>query len=286
MIEARIDPLTGVEVVVVGGRQNRPNLPDGCPFCVGGLEAPEPYDVRWFVNRWPPLPDGRAEVLLFSPIHDQSLGALGAGGVRKVVDLWAERTAAHAARDDAAYVLLFENRGSVVGATIDHPHGQLFTFDHVPEAALREIDRDECVLCGVDRSGREVVTSAGWTAVVPYAPMWPYEVLVAPEAHLPDLPSTSPDDRDALSSVLADVLARLDQLFDAPMPYMLWVHQRPTDGREWPAAHLHLHIAPVYRRAESLRYVAAGELGSGVWFNPIIPEDAAETLRNLPGAGA
>ena len=57
--EFRRDPLTREWVNIVGHRQARPNLPDaGCPFCVGGLEAPEPYDVRWFENRWPALAPG------------------------------------------------------------------------------------------------------------------------------------------------------------------------------------------------------------------------------------
>ena len=78
-------------------------------------------------------------------------------------------------------------------------------------------------------------------------------------------------------------LLRLDQLFDAPMPYMLWIHQRPTDGEEWPLAHVHLHIAPVLRQPGVLRFTAAGELGSGVSFNPVGAEAAAAMLRALPG---
>ena len=49
------DPLTGAPVVIVASRQERPNLPAGCPVCPGDLEAEEPYDVRWFPNRWPPF---------------------------------------------------------------------------------------------------------------------------------------------------------------------------------------------------------------------------------------
>ena len=116
--ELRFDPLTGEWVNIVGHRQARPNLPsEGCPFCVGGLEAPDPYDVRWFANRWPALAPGppidvadtsgpkpaagAGEVVLFSPEHDESLATLPVAQVRKVVDLWAERTerAARATRD-------------------------------------------------------------------------------------------------------------------------------------------------------------------------------------------
>ena len=138
--DVRVDPLTGASTVVTGRRQDRPNLPtSGCPFCVGGLEAPDPYEVRWFTNRWPAISEGRAEVLLYSPDHEGTFWSLGVDGAARVVDLWAERTAALGARDDVAYVLPFENRGPEVGATIAHPHGQLYAFPEVPEAAAREL---------------------------------------------------------------------------------------------------------------------------------------------------
>jgi UDPglucose--hexose-1-phosphate uridylyltransferase len=65
------------------------------------------------------------------------------------------------------------------------------------------------------------------------------------------------------------------------MPYMLWFHQRPTDGGDWPSAWLHLHVAPLYRSPGTPRFVAAGELGSHVYFNPVDPADAAARLRSL-----
>ena len=66
---------------------------------------------------------------------------------------------------------------------------------------------------------------------------------------------------------------------DSTLPYVLWVHQRPCTAdapARWPRAHVHLHIAPLFRSAGVPRYVAAGELGSGVYYNPVSPEDAAE----------
>ena len=125
----RVDAVTGTVVQVTASRQGRPNLPaDGCPFCVGGIESPEPYVVRSFPNRWPSFPDGRCEVVLYGPEHGETLADLGAERARSVVDLWAERTATLGGRNDVAYVLCFENHGAEVGATIDHPHGQLFSL--------------------------------------------------------------------------------------------------------------------------------------------------------------
>lgn len=284
----RIDPLTGEVAYVVAERQGRPNLPSsGCPFCPGGLEAPEPYDVRWFANRWPAIPDERSEVVLYTPVHDATFWSLGVAGARKVIDLWADRTTALGARDDVAYVLPFENRGPEVGATIAHPHGQIYAFDAVPPRALDELDADGSWTFDDQRDGSRLVVAdpeARWRAWVPWAATWPYELLVAPAARRPDLPSLDDADRDALAWVLIDVFTRLDQLFAAPMPYMLWWHQRPTDGGEWPDAWVHLHVAPIWRGPGTARFMAAGELGSAVYFNPIDPERAAAQLRDLTGS--
>ena len=78
MSDARTDELTGATVVMAGGRQQRPNRPaTSCPFCVGGLEAPEPYDVRAFPNRWPSFPDGRCEVVLYAPADSRRIAGAG-----------------------------------------------------------------------------------------------------------------------------------------------------------------------------------------------------------------
>lgn len=276
----RIDPLTGSRVVIVPDRQARPNLPAvGCPFCPGGIEAPEPYDVRCFANRWPALPHGHCEVVLYTSDHDATFWSLGVEGARKVVDLWAERTTELGSHDDVSYVLVFENRGPEVGATIAHPHGQIYAFMEVPPAPLVELVHDTCELCGEAPGDRLVASCGSWNAWVPEAPEWPYSLLLAPGAHVADLPSLDSSGRMDLAEILVDVLARLDRLFDEPMPYMLWFHQRPTDGGAWPTSHLHLHIAPLYRAGSTQRFVAAGELGSGVFFNPVNPSTAAQRLR-------
>ena len=270
------DPLTGQLVVVNTDRQDRPNLPTkSCPFCVGGLEAPDLYYVTSFENRWPAMPDERCEVVLYTPDHNATFASLEPERAAAVVELWAERSAAFAARDDIAAVLVFENRGEAVGATISHPHGQIYAFDSVPPTIEAELN-GPCAICRERPGERLAVEGEGWRAWVPEAAAWPYELLLAPDEHVPDLMNVSPP---ALADILVDVLARLDRLFGAPMPYMLWIHQRPCDGDEWPYAHVHVHIAPAMRAHKTQRFVAAGELGSGVFFNPVDPETAADDLR-------
>jgi UDPglucose--hexose-1-phosphate uridylyltransferase len=275
--DLRVDPHTGAVTFVVASRQERPNLPSlTCPFCPGGLEAPKAYEVRWFQNRWPAMPNGRCEVVLYTPQHDATFWSLGVSGARKVIDLWAERSAALGARDDIDYVLVFENRGSDAGATITHPHGQIYAFNFVPDVPARELQR----VGKVGEPGERMVAEApGWRAWVPEAPTFPYAVVLSPDADAPDLPSLDDTGREGLAQLLVDVLERLDRLFDAQTPYMLWIHQRPFDGGDWPHAKLHVEIVSPWRAPGVQRYVAAGELGSGVYFNPVAPEDAAQALR-------
>jgi UDPglucose--hexose-1-phosphate uridylyltransferase len=286
--ELRRDRLTGDWVGIAGARQGRPNRPAAaCPFCVGGLEAPEPYEVKAFPNRWPmfaPGPPvelagdvvparGASEVVLYSPEHDASLASLGAAWVRRVVDLWAERTEALLARPEVAYVLVFENRGADAGATIPHPHGQIYAFPAVPPAPRREAEvaaRDGCSLCTEEPGDRLVHEIGGWRAFVPFASAYPYGMLLAPRDHVAGLPELDGAGRDGLAALLVDALGRLDLLFDRQFPYMLWIHQ---------GVHLHVHVATPRRSAETLRYVAAGELGGGMLMNPVVPEDAAAALR-------
>jgi UDPglucose--hexose-1-phosphate uridylyltransferase len=281
-VDQRLDELTRVSTVIVGARQGRPNLPaDDCPFCPGGLEAPEPYEVRWFVNRWAPMPDDRCELVLYTPEHAARFATLGAAGARKVIDLWAERSAALGARDDVGYVLVFENNGPEVGATIAHPHGQIYAFDSVPPVPLRELV--DGVMDAASVPEELVVARTGtWVTWVPPASVWPYELRIASTSEVGAL--TDPAwDRDGLAAALVDASARLDQLFDVPMPYMMWIHQRPFDGQDWPGARLHVHFSPINRRAGVPRFVAAAELGGGIYFNPVVPEEAAASLRQLPG---
>ncbi len=284
-VEVRHDTLSGAVVAIAASRQARPNLPSAsCPFCVGGLEAPDDYDVRAFVNRWPSFPDSRCEVVLYSPDHDATFWSMEVDGATRVVDLWAERTTVLGGRDDIAYVLVFENRGPVVGATIAHPHGQIYAYDVVPPNPAAELARTAdgpCPLC-TEEPGDRIVTEIGaWRAWVPWASAHPYGVVVAPLAHEPDLPALADASRRDLALVLADVLHRLDALWDEPMPSMLWFHQRPTDGGAWPQAHVHAEIAVPMRGPGVQRFVAAGELGSGLLVNPVVPEDAARALREV-----
>ena len=311
--QLRFDRLRREWVNIVGHRQHRPNLPaEGCPFCVGGLEAPQPYDVKAFTNRWPSLTAGEpvdlaaieatgatvapargtTEVILYSPQHHGSLATLGVEQVRKVIDLWAERTETLLARDDVGYVLVFENRGPEVGATIHHPHGQLYAYGFVPPVPRRIADTtrshgdpvaEELALERGD-GARIVATVGTFTAYVPFASAYPFGVRLVPHVDVQRIADLDTTARDDFAGALVDLTGRYDALFpevadrEVPFPYLMWIHQAP-EPREDPWFRLHVQFAPPWRAAGVPRYIASGESGSGTFANPVVPEDAAEMLR-------
>ena len=284
---------------MVGHRQARPNLPsDGCPFCVGGLEAPDPYDVRWFANRWPALAPGadrlrrdlvggrrgrdptrcvgaRSRCLRSGAVLARARPvARGTPGrqVRKVVDLWAERTEALLARPEIEYVLVFENRGRDVGATIDHPHGQIYGYPFVPPAPAREIRHDgrraPCAAMSTSElaAGARIVARLGRLGRVGSVRLGLRVRHALRAAHARRVASrrsttlhatTSRDCSSTRSAATTDCGPRPKRA--DRFPYLLWFHQAPASGGD--AWHVHAHVAPPFRAPGVPRYVASGELG-------------------------
>lgn len=275
----RLDPHSGVRVHIVAARQNRPNLPSSeCPFCVGGLESPEPYDVKSFANRWPALETGACEVVLYSSQHDATFASLGSSGIRNVIDLWAERSTQLQQQSDVDYVLIFENRGAEVGATISHPHGQIYAFDHVPR-------RQHSILQSQWKpdpqpADRLVINGDHFVAYAQYAAIHPVSLVVAPHQQVSLLSQLGDELRDELASILHKTFVALDQLFDAPLPYMMWITQAPAKT-QYENAWLNIEIVSPWRAKGVQRYIAAAEVSTEEYFNPVDPADIAQRLRTL-----
>ena len=275
----RLDPHSGARVHIVAARQNRPNLPSSeCPFCVGGLESPEPYDVKSFANRWPALETGACEVVLYSSQHDATFASLGSSGIRNVIDLWAERTTQLQQQSDVDYVLIFENRGAEVGATISHPHGQIYAFDHVPR-------RQHSILQSQWKpdpqpADRLVINGDHFVAYAQYAAIHPVSLVVAPHQQVSLLSQLGDELRDELASILHKTFVALDQLFDAPLPYMMWITQAPAKT-QYENAWLNIEIVSPWRAKGVQRYIAAAEVSTEEYFNPVDPADIAQRLRTL-----
>jgi len=191
-------------------------------------------------------------------------------------------------------VFVFENRGVAVGVTLHHPHGQIYAFPDIPPLPRRELDaaaahlaaHGTCLYCDVvarERADRtRVVTEAnGFVAFVPFAARFPYEIHVAPAGHVPSLLDLDGAGRLALAGVLRAVLRGYDALFGFPLPYVLSMHQAPTDGGDHRVvSHLHVELTPLHRTPDRLKYLAGSELGAGAFSNDVAPEASAARLRD------
>jgi UDPglucose--hexose-1-phosphate uridylyltransferase len=275
----RIDPHSGARVHIVAARQHRPNLPSSdCPFCVGGLESPKPYEVKSFANRWPALETGACEVVLYSSQHDATISSLGSSGIRKVIDLWAERTTQLQQQSDVDFVLIFENRGAEVGATISHPHGQIYAFDHVPRRQHSILETQWKP--DTQPADRLVINSDHFSTYAKYAAIHPVSLVVAPHKQISLLSQLNDALRDDLASVLHKTFVALDQLFDGPLPYMMWITQASAKA-QYENVWLHIEIVSPWRAKGVQRFIAAAEVSTEEYFNPVDPADIAQRLRNL-----
>jgi UDPglucose--hexose-1-phosphate uridylyltransferase len=112
----------------------------------------------------------------------------------------------------------------------------------------------------------------------------PVSVEIAPLQRVGDLAEMDGETRDAFAAILLDVLARLDRLYGQPLPYMLWLNQRPAgvhglDARTVEQAWFNVEIVSPWRGPGVSRFIAAAEVASDEYFNPVVPEDLAERLR-------
>ena len=82
-----------------------------------------------------------------------------------------------------------------------------------------------------------------------------------------------------LASVLKEVLVRFDNLWQMSFPYVLVLHQVPTDGKTALGFHFHIEVHPPLRTPHLLKYLAGPELGGGSFLSDTSPEEKAEELQ-------
>ncbi len=252
-------------------------------------EIPRPaFEIAVFDNLYPAFqePEGAAEVIVYTDSHHGSFGTLAPERAEALMWVWRHRYQELGAREDVQYVLIFENRGVEVGATLHHPHGQIYGYPFLPPVPKLELAADErlggCASCALLRreleDGRRIVhENERVAAYIPYAARWPYETHVVLREHRSSLLDCEPEELRLLAECLQSLTRGFDALFARPFPYVMVVHQAPTDGH--PSGHLHVEFYPPLRTATKLKYPAGSEQGGGTFVGDTLPEDSAEALR-------
>ena len=235
---------------------------------------------------------GTSRVICFSPRHDLTLAEFDHQQFLKVVDTWIEQ--AKELGRNHQWVQIFENKGSTMGASSPHPHGQVWASKHLPTEARTE---DENQLNYFKRNGsplltdyiaeesglheRIVMENEDWVVVVPYWASWPFETLLVPRSKVHSLIGLEQPLRVTLVQILGDLLRGYDNLFQTPFPYSMGWHMAPfltSDLQHWT---LHAHFYPPLLRSASVRKFMVGYEMLGESQRDLTPESAAKRLREV-----
>ncbi len=237
---------------------------------------------------------GACEVVVFTQDPKTSLGNLALSHIDLLLQVWAERYTELGLRPEINYVMPFENRGVEVGVTLHHPHGQIYAYPVVPPIPQRQLELMESyyqkngsglladmIQTEIKDGLRLVYDGPHAVAFVPICARYPYETWIAPKRPAPSLAALTPAERRDVALALKTILRKYDLLWNRPFPYLMVLHQAPTDGKAHPEAHVHFEIYPPYRTPNKLKFLAGTEIGAGFFAADCLPEDKAKELRDV-----
>lgn len=331
--EIRLDPLTNTWTAFAAHRMNRTFMPPAnenplAPTTPGNLptEIPSPsYDVVVFENRFPSFAmsaadlvqdphwtdyvDGielyprkpaaaRCEVVCFTEHVDQSFKDLAVSRIRTVIEAWSHRTAALSALPGIKQVFPFENRGEEIGVTLQHPHGQIYSYPFLSPRAQAIVDACKAyesnkgqgadlfadLLDAEVSAGTRVIEQTDYfTVFVPAAAKWPLEVMVWPNRKVADFSELTDDEKDDLAIVLKQLYTAVDKFFEGveKTPYIAGWNQAPVEEDLRPYGRLHLQLFSLMRSPNRMKYLAGSESSQAVWINDTTPEKIAQRMKEI-----
>jgi UDPglucose--hexose-1-phosphate uridylyltransferase len=261
--------------------------------CVG-LDAPLELAATNGLYRNQPA-RGIARVVCYSPRHHLTLAELEVCEIENLLRVWQEQYVDLGSQDEINHVLVFENKGEAVGVSNPHPHCQIYatnfvfktieTEARISEQHLRETGRVlfQDILKAEDKDGRRIICeNESAIAFLPYFARYAYEVFVAPKQTHASLATLSQTEMCHFARALKGLLVKLDNLWQIPFPYVMTLHQSPTDGHDYQGFHFHIEIHPPLRQPNLLKYLAGPEIGGGNFLSDTSPEEKAAELIAQP----
>jgi UDPglucose--hexose-1-phosphate uridylyltransferase len=237
---------------------------------------------------------GTAEVICYHPDHGKTFADLTPHEALAVVRLYRERTLALGARPEVDHVLIFENKGPQVGTSNPHPHCQIYAGNLVYGFTVREVKSSRryyertgqylglAIAERESASPRIICGNDHFIACVPWFARYAYEVFILPTKAAASLADLDENRQDALARLMLEVSIRYDNLWKMPMPYVMAIHQAPTDGRDYPYFPFHIEYHPPLRKPDTLKYLAGPEIGGGSMTNESNPDEKAAELCAVP----
>jgi UDPglucose--hexose-1-phosphate uridylyltransferase len=295
-----------------------PEYDPNCALCPGNrrLHGANPHytGAFWFTNDLPcfgapgvvPEPGqeyevlrvrrpayGTAEVVCYHPKHNRTFADLEVAEALAVIQLWRDRYLALGRLDYVNHVLIFENQGALVGTSNPHPHCQIYASSLIYETTEREVrsgrryfERTGELLgqqiMELERNGpRLLAENEHFLACVPWFARYGYEVYVLPKQRASSLADLDRTRQSALAQIMVEVAVRYDNLWQMPMPYVMAIHQAPTDGQDHASYPFHIEYHPPLRKPDTMKYLAGPEIGGGTMTNESDPDVKAAELRGV-----
>jgi UDPglucose--hexose-1-phosphate uridylyltransferase len=234
---------------------------------------------------------GICRVICYTPDHSKTMAQMSVGEVLAVVQEWLVQWKELSARSSIGAVTIFENRGAMMGASNPHPHGQIWATQSVPSELALEVSRQadyksshekamliEYAEREISLSERIIYKNDSFVVLVPFWAAWPFETLLLPRRQVACLDELSKAELHDLADALNKTTAAYDRVFDAPFPYTMGLHQRPTRSAA-PGFVFHIHFYPPLLRSATVRKFMVGFEMLAMAQRDLTPEVAAETLR-------
>lgn len=184
-----------------------------------------------------------------------------------------------------SYTMPIYNHGREAGASIEHPHAQIFASNIIPNIISTELHHTEkylehngsCAFCDLIKHEKEFKTrivceNKNFIAFTFYAARFPFEIWVLPKVHKSVFENETSTNLESLAETLIDVFGKLHSTLNDP-PLNFFIHNLPNTSTESDSYHWHLEIAP--------RITGYGgyEMGSGTIIDVFSPEIAAKFLN-------
>jgi UDPglucose--hexose-1-phosphate uridylyltransferase len=235
---------------------------------------------------------GLARVICYSPRHDLTLAEMSPTAIEEIVQVWQQQTLDLGNRQEVKHVLCFENKGEIMGVSNPHPHGQVYATNFVFKTIEEELvashryykETGQTLFDGIIRAeladGRRILYEDEHAlAFVPYFARYAYEVYLAPKRRVSHIHELNDDEVVSLARALKQITVRYDNLWQMSFPYVMSLHQAPSDGDDYRAYHFFLAFHPPLRRPNVQKFLAGPEIGGGNFVSDTLPEEKAAELQ-------
>jgi UDPglucose--hexose-1-phosphate uridylyltransferase len=235
---------------------------------------------------------GRCRVVCFSPRHDLTLPLMSQPEIEKVIDVWIEEFKELGSHPRVNSVQIFENRGTMMGSSNPHPHGQIWANETLPNQLAKELRSfsehyrahsstllSDYLQLELKNKERVVHLNEHFVLLVPFWAVWPFETMLVSRRPVSNLADLTGEERSALAEALQQATVRYDNLFETSFPYTMGFHQCPTDDESHPEFHLHAHFYPPLLRSATVKKFMVGYEMLAMPQRDITAESAAERLR-------